>query len=250
MAASISADGRIAASGGEQGTVQLWDITTGKEILLDQVLDSRYMVQALQFSADGRRLAAIHSYGFDDQQRTKLRVWDTTSKQILIERQLRHDIPKLPDSNALEHDCATSVIAPNCEFVVTNTHDKLVIESIRSGSGIATVQGSFFWKLVFAPDSAFIAASQRTPGKGSIDGTESQGISVFETLTGQEVQRTSAPKEFGRSLCRQMAATYLLPTRKRFSCLRLSRPRRSFGVDSRLRRTGQARSWGRASGRW
>jgi WD40 repeat protein/serine/threonine protein kinase len=56
MAADLSPDGRVAATGDGQGVVKLWDVATGRE--LRSVRPSVAGVTCVRFSPDGRRLAA------------------------------------------------------------------------------------------------------------------------------------------------------------------------------------------------
>jgi hypothetical protein len=66
---AISADGRTLASGGRDGTIHLWEMTTGRH--RGVLLGHRGPVLALDFSRDGRRLAS----GSKD---TTALIWDLT----------------------------------------------------------------------------------------------------------------------------------------------------------------------------
>ncbi|MGQ0604227.1 MAG: nSTAND1 domain-containing NTPase [Anaerolineales bacterium] len=74
QAVAYSPDGQRLASAGLDGTIKLWDLATGREILT--LTGHVAGVRALAFSADGRRLAS----GSDDH---SARVWDVTTGQTV-----------------------------------------------------------------------------------------------------------------------------------------------------------------------
>lgn len=58
MSLAYSPDGRLLASGSYQGTMQIWDVATGKEVFVYQ--RSNPYVRALTWTRDGQRLAWAH----------------------------------------------------------------------------------------------------------------------------------------------------------------------------------------------
>jgi WD40 repeat protein len=74
QAVVISPDGQRLASLGQDGTVALWDMTSGQQVLSLKGF-SNSLVSSLKFSPDGRRLAQI---GNSVESRPEIRIWDAT----------------------------------------------------------------------------------------------------------------------------------------------------------------------------
>jgi WD40 repeat protein len=65
---SFSPDGKRVATGGQAGTVKIWDVATGQETL---TLKGIGVLTGLAFSPDGRCLISAHMGG-------TVRIWDAT----------------------------------------------------------------------------------------------------------------------------------------------------------------------------
>src|SRR5438094_953825 len=55
MGLAVSADGKLAVTGGQAGVVRVWDLTTERQA---QAVEVGHPVEALALTADGKRFAA------------------------------------------------------------------------------------------------------------------------------------------------------------------------------------------------
>ena len=80
---TLSPDGRLLAAGGDDGTVDLWDLPT-RRLLGTMPMNATIIVRDLAFSPDGRTLAAVDAGG-------ALTLWTTTKRTVFATLQLDSD---------------------------------------------------------------------------------------------------------------------------------------------------------------
>lgn len=140
---AYSPDGKVLASGGNGGTVVLWDPTTGKE--LRRLVGHVYGVRTLAFSPDGAVLAS----GSND---ATIRLWDpATGKELRVLR---------------GHTVAVRALAfsPNGKLLGSGGQDDTVrVWDSVAGKELqcfgARKSGTAFLTVAFSPDGKTLAAA-------------------------------------------------------------------------------------------
>jgi WD40 repeat protein len=153
----FSPDGRIWASGSADGTVKIWDLSTGAE-LRSLKADSR-TVYSIAFSPDGKILG---SGGFDQ----TVKLWDVSSGvnlRIINAREVVSSIAFSPDGK---------IIASGCWDATVKLWDA------NSGAEIRTLRGQSVMNnsVAFSPDGNILAA-----------GSEEKTITLWDVSTGSQL---------------------------------------------------------------
>jgi hypothetical protein len=161
---AFAPDGKILASGHEDGSVRLWDPRTGKEIRLLE--GHRGAVKAVIFTPDGKRLA---SAGAD----SIIRIWDLTTG-----RQVRGLTSHKDGVEALACSRNGKVLASAGEDHVVRLWDLATGELLHQlDRHLGTVHS-----LAFAPDGKTLAS-------GGIDRT----VRLWDVADGKERRRFKRP---------------------------------------------------------
>lgn len=149
-ALAISPDNQIVASGGDEKTVILWNLKTGKQIYTFFGLNGT--VQAIDLSPNGKTILAG---GFDN----TISSWDLATKKYLG--------ALFPANNygyhATSHQGRICALAysPNQKFIVSSSGDKTIkIWSCLTKKLIKTLAGhnDTVWSVAVTPDSQIIAS--------------------------------------------------------------------------------------------
>ena len=156
---AFSPDGRQLASGGGDGTVKLWDLSSGRK--LRTLMGHISAVLSVSFSPNGRRLASGGGDG-------TIKFWDVTSGR---------ELQTLGGHSGLVWNVAFS---PDGQQIASGSSDHTIkLWDVDSGRELRTLVGhtGLVWNVAFSPDGQQIAS-------GSEDGT----IKVWDVNTGQELR--------------------------------------------------------------
>lgn len=136
-ALAFTADGKILASGSRDGTIRLWDTSTG-----DQAASfSSNLTTSLAFSADGKILASTYNKG--------IKLWDiTTGKESAT---LKGDIGI----------CYALAFSMGSKIIASGSHDGIILTwDVATGRELAEFKGHDNWikALTFSPDGKTLAS--------------------------------------------------------------------------------------------
>ena len=156
-ALQFSPDGRLLAVGTGSGKVELWDLTSRRELYDLQVgakADSNHDVYAIAFSPDGRWMAASAFY-------TGITLWDAATGQQV--RTLIHD------TSSTVHHLAFS---PDGRWLLS-TGDALRVWDVVTGKQVSTLENAD--DLVFT-DAGWLVSLRRK-----------HGLSIWDVAAGRQV---------------------------------------------------------------
>jgi WD40 repeat protein len=178
---AFSPDGKLLASGSDEGEIGLWEMPTGRPVHL--LSGHAWSTNALAFSPDGKRLAS----GGNDR---SARVWDVVTGKELF--RLRHD-----------GDVVAVTYAPDGKTLATASEDQ-TIRFWDAATGKPTdkiaVKGEKLAALAFAPDGRVLAS-------GSWD---EPTVCLWDLARGNKPRRLPGHKGGARSLTFSRDGKFLL----------------------------------------
>jgi WD40 repeat protein len=163
---AFSADGRRLATPGAQGTINLWDATTGKRV---RTLRSKGgQVLAVAFSPVGQRLASV---GRGSPDHGEIKVWDAANgDEVLTVRGHGKVVRPVPGSIAF---------SPDGQRLVTSCQDKTVL---LWDAGTGTVLH------ILAGHEAVVHGVAYSPnGRHVASASDDRTVKIWDTVTGKAV---------------------------------------------------------------
>ena len=157
LSVSFSTDGKTLASGSDDKTIKIWDVTTGKEIrTLNGHSDG---VESISFSPDGKTLAS----GSRD---NTIKLWDITTGE---------EIHTLPGHSSPVESISFS---PDGKTLASGSYDKTIkLWDVTTGKEIRTIKG----------DSSLVLSVSFSPDGKTLAGSSDNTIKLWDMTTGKEI---------------------------------------------------------------
>jgi serine/threonine protein kinase len=193
--AAWSPNGQFIASGGDDGTAQIWNPTTGKQIFTynGYAGTGQYIeVVTLAWSPDGKRIVSSATVSGPGPNLPDVRVWDASTGKTLVS--YKGHLPQTAGHSNVVGQVAWS---PDGTLIASaGGYDKTVqVWDASTGRTILTYRGHSFdvWKVQWSPAGKYIASASGDPNTPSTGGD----IQVWDingnrtvTYTGHSVEVT------------------------------------------------------------
>jgi predicted NACHT family NTPase len=171
FAVAFSPDGKLLATGGSDGVVRFWDVTSGRELLTCKGHSN--LVVSVAFSPDGKTLASSSS------DRT-VKLWDCRSGDCLQTWQGHGDWVR------------SVAFSPGGKTLASSSNDGTVkLWDCRSGECLQTLQGHSDWlrSVAFSPDGQTLAS-----------GSDDRTIKLWDCRSGECLQTLQGHSDWVNSV--------------------------------------------------
>lgn len=180
---AFSPRGDLLATGSEDGTIKLWDLSTGR--LRRMLTGQGSAIGSVAFSPDGKRLAASRGNG-------RLELWDITSG--------------LP-SGALPGVYGAIAFSPDGRLLAAAGNNRVKLWDTRSWETVTTLPGARLpadsegtsigiGQLVFAPDGKSLAGAEKVFHQGE-PGSPADFVQILDTAS-WKVRRSLPQRPFAQ----------------------------------------------------
>jgi tetratricopeptide (TPR) repeat protein len=174
--AAISSDGKIIASGGEDKTIKLWEVSSGK--LLQNFIGHSERINTVAFSPDGQLIAS----GDDD---NTIRVWNIGTGEELY--------TLMGDSNSFGQIKFVG-FSPNGETLISGVGGGTIkVWNIKTGKEIRTINQAV-WQSIGTintlnnDSNSIISMAFSSDGQTVAFGSNKNTIKLWNINTGQEIK--------------------------------------------------------------
>jgi WD40 repeat protein len=191
----VSQDCKLLVTGGSEGTLQIWDLSSGNELSRFSYGNAVPGMLALSgdcfhLTLDAKQLAAVCSVSVTQEDQFALNIWDTATGKLVRRRPFPVDYMSRPNDNGGRtarvrfHSCFST----DGVLVTEWSKMQLQVTEVTTGRARATILGDLGSPTAFSPDNRTLAAGIHKVGVDPF-APQVEAVGLFETATGKETLR-------------------------------------------------------------